>query len=105
MTTRLRTAATTPAETIDRALARFHLDLAQALSERREALRVSIEDLSSRTGLAVDRLEMIEEGDTSSLTEIVVLCNALETVIKVDAAIGFELVPLAAKPRLVSALA
>jgi len=103
MNARPRTSPLAPSDTTGRALARFHLDLAQALGHRREALGISIADLSSRTGLSADRLEMIEEGDTSSMTEIVVICNALEVELRIDATFGFDVVALDAPLRLVSA--
>ncbi len=68
----------------DRTVARAHLDLASALAERREALAESIEEVARRAGLSPERLEMIEEGDTTSLTEVMHLCHSLGLALRVD---------------------
>ena len=75
----------------NRALARMHLDLAHALFERREDLRLSLAELSQATGLETERLEMIEEGDTTSLTEIAQLCAALDVTLTLSEGLGITL--------------
>jgi len=58
-------------------LARFHLDIALALFRAREQAGLSVETLAERTGLAIDRILMMEEGDTTSLTEVAQVCDAI----------------------------
>ena len=60
-----------------RRLARFHLDVAHALYRARERAGLSLETVAERTGLTPERVVMIEEGDTSSLTEVAQLCEAI----------------------------
>lgn len=68
----------------DRAVARAHLEVASALAKRREELGKSTAEVSADADLPLDRLEMIEEGDTTSLTEILRLCHSLGLTIIVD---------------------
>ena len=77
----------------DRALARLHLDLAHALYAQREALGVSVEALADKTGMPAKRVVMIEEGDTSSLTDVARLCHALHAELRLDADLGFQFIP------------
>jgi len=77
----------------DRALARLHLDLAHALYTEREAVGRSVEDLAAAAGLPAERIVMIEEGDTSSLTEVALLCHALQVELRLDADFGFGVIP------------
>jgi transcriptional regulator with XRE-family HTH domain len=58
-------------------MARLHLDVAFALYQARERAGVSVEQLAERAGLTPERVLMIEEGDTTSLTEVVLICDAL----------------------------
>lgn len=67
-----------------RTIARAHLDLASELSGRREALGYSIETTAERSGVSASRLEMIEEGDTTSLTEVMRLCQSLGLTLTID---------------------
>ena len=60
-----------------RKLARLHLDIAHALYRTRENAGLSVETIAARTGLPSDRIIMIEEGDTTSLTEVAQFCDAL----------------------------
>lgn len=60
-----------------RALARFHLDVAHALYQAREQAGLTVEATAQRAGLSLDRVLMIEEGDTTSLTEVAQLCQAI----------------------------
>ena len=60
-----------------RRLARFHLDVAHALYRAREGAGLSVETVAERTGLTPERVVMIEEGDTTSLTEVAQLCEAI----------------------------
>lgn len=62
---------------MDRAVARVHLLLASSLAARRDGLAESIEEVVKRSGLSTDRIAMIEEGDTTSLTEVPLLCRSL----------------------------
>lgn len=65
----------------ERRIARFHLDLALALFRAREEAAVSVADLAERSGLTSERLVAIEEGDTTVLSEIVLICDALEIAV------------------------
>lgn len=78
----------------DRALARLHLDLARALYTQREALGLTVEELKTAAGLAAERIIAIEEGDTSSLTDVARLCHALDVELRLDAGFSFQLIPL-----------
>ncbi len=78
----------------DRALARLHLDLAQALYTQREALGLTVEQLRTAAGLAAERIIAIEEGDTSSLTDVARLCRALDVELRLDAGFSVQLIPL-----------
>ena len=60
-----------------RRLARFHLDVAHALYRARERANLSVETVAGHTGLPPERIVMIEEGDTTSLTEVAQLCEAI----------------------------
>jgi transcriptional regulator with XRE-family HTH domain len=60
-----------------RRLAQFHLDIAHALYRARERSGVSIDELAERSGLSPDRVLTIEEGDTTSLTEVAQICDGL----------------------------
>jgi transcriptional regulator with XRE-family HTH domain len=60
-----------------RKIARFHLDVAHALYRSREQLGLSVETVAERAGLTPDRIIVIEEGDTTSLTEVALFCDAL----------------------------
>jgi ribosome-binding protein aMBF1 (putative translation factor) len=73
-----------PAYEAARAVARANLDLAAALHRQREALGLSQEDAAAKAGLTVHRLEMIEEGDTSSLTELLRLLSAFGLVLRIE---------------------
>lgn len=75
----------------DRALARLHLDLAHAMYARREALNLSVEQVAMAAGLAAERVVAIEEGDTSSLTEVARLCHALDAGLRVNPDFGVQL--------------
>ena len=61
----------------ERALARLHLDLAHALYMLREEAGFGVEELADRSGLSPAEILTIEEGDTSSLSDVARLCNAL----------------------------
>lgn len=61
-----------------RKLARFHLDIAHALYQARERAGFSVETLAERSGLTPDRVLRIEEGDTTSLTEVAQFCMAMD---------------------------
>lgn len=67
-----------------RSLAQLHLDLARALHGLRLDRDYSEQLLAERAGLSVDEIRMIEEGDTSSLTDIARLCNALDARLTID---------------------
>jgi len=58
-------------------LARLHLDIAHALYQARERAGLSVDTLAERSGLTSDRIVMIEEGDTTSLTEVAQVCEAI----------------------------
>ena len=60
-----------------RRLARLHLDIAHALNRARERADLSVSAISERTGLTVERIVMVEEGDTTSLTEVAQMCEAI----------------------------
>jgi len=60
-----------------RQVARAHLDLAAALARRRDLLEYELDELAARAGIPAARLAEIEEGDTTSLTEVLHLCAAL----------------------------
>jgi transcriptional regulator with XRE-family HTH domain len=60
-----------------RRLARLHLDIAHALYGARERAGLSVEDIAERTGLTAERIVMVEEGDTTSLTEVAQMCEAI----------------------------
>jgi transcriptional regulator with XRE-family HTH domain len=60
-----------------RRLARFHLDVAFALSQARERAGLTVDELSELSALTPERIVMIEEGDITSLTEIAQICAAL----------------------------
>ncbi|MGH2614042.1 MAG: helix-turn-helix domain-containing protein [Thermomicrobiales bacterium] len=61
-----------------RRIARLHLDVGYALFRARELAGLSVETLAERTGLTPDRIVMIEEGDTTSLTEVAQMCEAMK---------------------------
>lgn len=60
-----------------RGLARLHLDVALALYQARERANLSVEAIAELSGLSPARIVIIEEGDTTSLTEVALLCHAL----------------------------
>ena len=60
-----------------RRLARLHLGAAHALYRARELADLSVRVISNRTGLTTERLMMVEEGDTTSLTEVALMCDAI----------------------------
>ena len=60
-----------------RNLARLHLYVAHALYRSREQSGLSVETVANRAGVSPERIIMIEEGDTTSLTEIAQLCEAM----------------------------
>ena len=76
--------ATDPDYDTNRRLVRARMELGNALFERREALGLSIEALAERSGVPARRLDMIEEGDAPSITELQRLCRALSTRVVVD---------------------
>jgi len=77
-----------------RKLARMHLDLAQALYRRREDLGFAVEDLADSVGMTPERIVMIEEGDTSSLSEIAQLCQELRIELTIDDDFLFRIAPI-----------
>ena len=82
------------AQAFSRELAKLHLDLAHALFSRREAREMSVESVAEKTGLPVARIMMIEEGDTTSLTEIALLCHALDARLQIDPGFEVRLIPV-----------
>jgi transcriptional regulator with XRE-family HTH domain len=58
-------------------LARFHLDVACTLFQARDRAGLTVDALAERSGLTPERIVMIEEGDTTSLTEVGQLCATL----------------------------
>lgn len=64
-----------------RKIARLHLDVAHTLYWARERSGLSVETVADRAGLPPDRVITIEEGDTTSLTEIAQLCDAMEITV------------------------
>jgi len=65
-------------------LARAILDLAHSLSLVREARSLSIEQLATRTGLAVDDIEMLEEGDVSDVSILLRVIDALDAHVELE---------------------
>lgn len=65
-------------------LAEMHLDLAQAIYDRRAELAIEVQDVSALSGISSERIEMIEEGDTTSLAELAVLADALKLTLQID---------------------
>ena len=88
-----RRAAQSPEFETYRALAKADLDLALVLQQRRESLGLSPDDLTRASGIPVDRLEAIEEGDTTTLAEVLRLSHALGVRITVDSAFGVRVTP------------
>jgi transcriptional regulator with XRE-family HTH domain len=76
-------------------IARVHLDLALALTKRRERLGYTLEQLEQRTGISIERLEMIEEEDTTFLPELLALAHELGLALVFDGASAFEARPQA----------
>lgn len=60
-----------------RSMARFHLDLAHELYVAREKAGLSVDEIATRSGLTPQRVEMIEEGDTTLVGDIALLYDAL----------------------------
>lgn len=81
-------------QAFSRELAKLHLDLAHALFLRREARGMSVEELADQTGLPAARIIKIEEGDTTSLTEIALLCHALDVRLQIDPHFEVRLIPM-----------
>ena len=79
---------------LNRAVARAHLDLAAALVHRRESLGYSVELAAERSGISPDRLELIEEGDTTSLGEVLRLCRGLDLILTVDNHLAVRVAPV-----------
>jgi Helix-turn-helix domain len=77
----------------DRRVARAHLDLAAEIHRWRVAFGYDVAALASRAALPPERLEMIEEGDTTSLTEILRLCDALGVSLQVASDLTVKLTP------------
>jgi transcriptional regulator with XRE-family HTH domain len=77
----------------DRAVARVQLNIAAALYQRRDRLGYTLEQIEERTGISVKRLEMIEEGDTSSLPEVLILADDLGLALMVDGISAVEARP------------
>lgn len=69
----------------------MYLDLAHSLYRLRSESDFSEEDVGERSGLSVDEIRMIEKGDTSSLTGIARLCNALNASLTIDSDFTFKL--------------
>jgi transcriptional regulator with XRE-family HTH domain len=78
----------------NRKLARMHLDLAHEIYCRREDLGVTTEELAEATGLTPDRIVMIEEGDTSSLSEVAQLCQGLRMKLTIEDGLLVRIAPI-----------
>jgi len=68
-----------------RRLARLHLDLANKLFQLRTERGQEIAEVAATTGIPAERIEMIEEGDTTSLDEIARLCSAYQVSLEIAA--------------------
>ncbi len=68
-----------------RRLARLHLNIAHELYQLRIASQREVEDVAEAAGLRVERLEMIEEGDTTSIEEVVRLCAVYQVSLEINA--------------------
>ena len=68
-----------------RRLARLHLDIAHELYQLRIESQREIEDISQAAGLSAERLEMIEEGDTTSIEEVARLCSVYQVSLEINA--------------------
>lgn len=64
-------------------LVQIHMDLAARLSEIREAKHVSVERLSAACGVPVERIELLEEGDTSRFDDILRVSMALSVSVSI----------------------
>jgi transcriptional regulator with XRE-family HTH domain len=77
----------------NRAIARAQLELASALSQQRDRLGYSLEQIEQRTGISVDRLQMIEEGDTTSLPEVLALADEMDLALMFDGVTNIDVRP------------
>lgn len=68
----------------ERSIATAELKLSAMVYQRRQALDLSLETLSERTGISTDRLAAIEEGESTTLYETLWLCHALRFSVCVD---------------------
>ncbi len=66
-----------PTRDRNRVISHMQLELANLLYQRRTSLGWSVEELAERSGVDGSRIEMIEEGDTTSIAEVASLCAAL----------------------------
>lgn len=66
-------------------LARLHLDTSHKLYQIRTEKGYSTEEAATMAGISVQRLEMVEEGDTTDIEEIARLCAAY--------GVSFEITP------------
>lgn len=71
------------------ALATAELQLATAIAERRLAKNLELGDLAQSVGIAVERLEAIEDGDRITIVEALRLAHELDLSIAIEP--GFHL--------------
>lgn len=73
-----------PTFTIEVRAAAAEFDLGEALARRREERGMSVAELAAASGIAPERLERIDEGDSMTVREVLLLLHVLETSISVD---------------------
>ena len=85
----------------ERQVAAAELLLGETLVRRRHEMSISLAQLAAKTGIAEERLEDIEAGESLTLHEVLWLLHGLEVSVIIGP--GFEVVPrvamIAAEPR------
>lgn len=68
---------------LEQTVAKAELAFTEAIVDQRSAQQLSLDALSNLTGIAVVRLEALEEGESATLHEVLWLSHALNLVISV----------------------
>ena len=76
--------------------ARAELEFAAEIAEQRRIRKMTLETLSSETGIPITRLEALEEGDSATLNEILWLSHVFDLVVSVNPDLRLE---TQARPR------
>ena len=78
---------------LELAIATAELKLATAIAERRLSREISVGEVAEATGISVERLEAIEEGDNVTIAEALRIAHALDITIGIEPSFQLSAVP------------